>query len=154
MKFIFSVADTAVMSSSDLRARMDGLEGLGKADAVYPEPLSRHNRGLVAQQQVGKQHSTLIITSAISSGDLEEPHHEEAFFQGMRSGDLECSPHMYKRTVKKKQDRRGRFRTQPVTFMEIKVVIMMGMMSDSTTNFENVSSTKVMGSMRNSSKFE
>ena len=109
------------MSSSDLRARMDGLEGLGKADAVYPEPLSRHNRGLVAQQQVGKQHSTLIITSAISSGDLEEPHHEEAFFQGMRSGDLECSPHMYKRTVKKKQDRRGRFRTQPVTFMEIKV---------------------------------
>ena len=111
------------MSSSDLRARMDGLEGLGKADAVYPEPLSRHNRGLVAQQQVGKQHSTLGLTSVISAGDLEEPHHEEALFQGMRSGDLECSPHMYKRTVKKKQDRRGRFRTQPVTFMEIKVIL-------------------------------
>ena len=38
------------MSSSDLRARMDGLEVLGKADAVYPEPLSRHNRAPFAQQ--------------------------------------------------------------------------------------------------------
>ena len=32
---------------------------------------------------------------------------------------------MYKRTVKKKQDRRGRFRTQPVTFMEIKVIVLL-----------------------------
>ena len=33
---------------------MDGLEGLGKADAVYPEPLSRHNRSPIVAQQVEK----------------------------------------------------------------------------------------------------
>ena len=33
----------------------------------------------------------------------------------------DCSSQTYKRTVKKKVDRRGRFRTQPITFMEIKV---------------------------------
>eukprot|EP00092_Neocalanus_flemingeri_P059115 GFUD01070566.1.p1 GENE.GFUD01070566.1~~GFUD01070566.1.p1 ORF type:complete len:173 (-),score=51.69 GFUD01070566.1:214-732(-) len=34
----------------------------------------------------------------------------------------DCSSQKYKRTVKKKVDRRGRFRTQPITFMGIKEV--------------------------------
>eukprot|EP00092_Neocalanus_flemingeri_P059116 GFUD01070567.1.p1 GENE.GFUD01070567.1~~GFUD01070567.1.p1 ORF type:complete len:167 (-),score=56.49 GFUD01070567.1:16-516(-) len=34
----------------------------------------------------------------------------------------DCSSQKYKRTVKKKVDRRGRFKTQPITFMEIKEV--------------------------------
>ena len=40
------------MSSSDLRDLLDGLEGSSLLDAVYPEALSRHNRGL--SPQVGR----------------------------------------------------------------------------------------------------
>ncbi|XP_023330582.1 uncharacterized protein LOC111702987 [Eurytemora carolleeae] len=76
------------MSSSDLRDKLDGLGSTGKMAAIYPEPLSRHNR-CMAQ---------------------------------LSSNVIECNPHMYKRTVKKKMNRNGRFRTQPVTFMEIKEV--------------------------------
>ena len=52
MKSSLRLQIVAEMSSSDLRARMDGLEGLSKADAVYPEPLSRHNRSPIVAQQV------------------------------------------------------------------------------------------------------
>ena len=41
------------MSSSDLRDLLDGLEGSSLQDAVYPEALSRHNRGL--SPQVGRR---------------------------------------------------------------------------------------------------
>ena len=34
---------------------------------------------------------------------------------------MESNAQAYKRKVKKNMDRRSRFRTQPVTFMEIKV---------------------------------
>jgi len=77
-----------VMSSSDLRDKLDGLGSTGKMAAIYPEPLSRHNRCM----------------------------------NQLSSNVIECNPHNYKRTVKKKIDRKGRFRTQPVTFTEIKEV--------------------------------
>jgi len=76
------------MSSSDLRDKLDGLGSTGKMAAVYPEPLSRHNRCI----------------------------------NQLSSNVIDCDAHRYKRTVKKKVDRNGRYRTQPVTFMEIKEV--------------------------------
>ena len=59
-----STLQIAVMSSSDLRARMDGLEGLSKADAVYPEPLSRHNRSPIVAQQVGRPSNMALNISS------------------------------------------------------------------------------------------
>jgi len=81
------------MSSSDLRDRMDGLEWENpgsKMDAVYP----------------GSSTSLPFHPRFTTGVQLNNPK-------------LDCSPHMYKRTVKKKVDRKGRGRTQPVTFDEI-----------------------------------
>eukprot|EP00092_Neocalanus_flemingeri_P003366 GFUD01003604.1.p1 GENE.GFUD01003604.1~~GFUD01003604.1.p1 ORF type:complete len:186 (+),score=46.25 GFUD01003604.1:255-812(+) len=82
------------MSSSDLRDRMDGLEW---------------------ENPVGKMDAVYPGSSACL------PFHTRTGVQ-LNNNNIDCSPHMYKRTVKKKVDRRGRGRTQPVTFDEIKEV--------------------------------
>eukprot|EP00091_Calanus_sinicus_P003179 TRINITY_DN13340_c0_g1_i1.p1 TRINITY_DN13340_c0_g1~~TRINITY_DN13340_c0_g1_i1.p1 ORF type:complete len:136 (-),score=43.00 TRINITY_DN13340_c0_g1_i1:267-674(-) len=81
------------MSSSDLRDRMDGLEW---------------------ETPAGKM-------DAVYPGSSAAVHFPTPCTDVQASND-EVSPSMYKRTVKKKVDRRGRGRTQPVTFDEIKEV--------------------------------
>jgi len=74
------------MSNHDIRDKLDGINSSNRIDSVYPESMSRLNRG-IGQPSI-----------------------------------IEHNPQNYKRKVKKTMDRRGRFRTQPVTFMEIKEV--------------------------------
>jgi len=72
--------------------------------------------------QIGKNQSDRLDTVSKMDTSYPSPLSRHNRCPVLQNNNIDCSPHMYKRTVKKKKDRRDRFRTQPITFMEIKEV--------------------------------
>ena len=102
------------MSNHDLRDKLDGIHSTKAMDTVYPEAMSRLHRGIGVSVMINARLSISHIFFSFKCAYI--------IYKFQQPAVIEHNPQNYKRKVKKNMDRRGRFRTQPVTFMEIKVM--------------------------------